>query len=116
MGENALTVFTESQISRHILRIAICGLVFLGASAPGATAVFFFSDPMMGILALVNLIAIVMLFPIGLRVLNDFRDQLKQGVEHPVFDPAKFSDLDIDETAWDHSELSTPETKPQPAE
>jgi AGCS family alanine or glycine:cation symporter len=102
LGENALTVFTESAISRHILRILIVGLVFLGSSAPGATSVFFFSDPMMGVLALVNLLAIIMLFPIGLRVLNDYRDQLKQGVEHPIFDPAKFSDLDIDPSAWKH--------------
>ena len=100
LGENALTVFTESEISRHILRIAIVGLVFLGSSAPGATAVFFFSDPMMGILALVNLLAIIMLFPIGMRILNDFTDQLKQGNDHPVFDPEKFSDLDIDASAW----------------
>jgi AGCS family alanine or glycine:cation symporter len=100
LGENALTVFTESHLSRHILRIAIVGLVLLGSAAPGATAVFFFSDPMMGILALVNLIAITMLFPVGLRVLNDFRNQLKAGKEHPVFDPEKFPDLDIDKTAW----------------
>ncbi len=103
LGENALTVFTKSHISRHVLRILICILVFLGASAPGATAVFFFSDPMMGVLALVNLLAIIMLFPVGMRILNDYRDQLKQGNEHPVFDPAKFSDLDIDQKAWELS-------------
>ncbi len=100
LGENALTVFTDTNLSRHILRILIIGLVFLGCSAPGATAVFFFSDPMMGILALVNLLAIAMLFPVGLRVLKDYREQLKQGQEHPVFDPAKFPDLDIDASAW----------------
>jgi AGCS family alanine or glycine:cation symporter len=100
LGENALSVFTNSDISRHILRIAIVVLVFLGASAPGATSVFFFSDPMMGILALVNLLAIAMLFPVGLRVLLDYSKQLKQGVEHPVFDPDAFPDLDIDKTAW----------------
>ena len=100
LGENALTVFTESSISRHVLRILIVGVVFLGSSASGATAVFFFSDPMMGVLAVVNLLVIMMLFPVGLRILNDYRDQLKEGKEHPVFDPAKFSDLDIDHEAW----------------
>ncbi len=100
LGENALTVFTESHTARHVLRVLIILLVFLGASAPGATSVFFFSDPMMGILALVNLLAIVMLFPVAMRVLHDFNDQLKRGVEHPVFEPAKFSDLDIDTSAW----------------
>ena len=36
----------------------------------------------------------------GMRVLNDYRSQLKEGKEHPVFDPEKFSDLDIDASAW----------------
>jgi AGCS family alanine or glycine:cation symporter len=101
LGENALTVFTESAISRHIFRIAIIGVIFLGSSAPGATSVFFFSDPMMGVLAVVNLIALLMLFPVGMRVLKDFTDQLKEGTDPPVFDPKKFPDLDIDPTAWD---------------
>jgi len=100
LGENALSVFTEHPISLHILRVAIIALVFIGSSAPGATSVFFFSDPMMGVLALVNLLAIAMLFPVGLRVLNDYNAQLKAGKEHPVFDPNSFPDLDIDKTAW----------------
>ena len=100
LGENALTVFTNSKPSRHVLRILIIILIFLGSSAPGATSVFFFSDPMMGVLALVNLLAIIMLFPVGLRVLNDYRQQLKDGTDEPVFDPAKFADLDIDQSAW----------------
>jgi len=102
LGENALSVFTESSTSRHILRLAIVGLVFLGSAAPGATSVFFFSDPMMGVLALVNLLAIIMLFPVGLRVLQDYNAQLQQGVEHPIFEAEKFSDLDIDASAWRH--------------
>ena len=100
LGENALTFMTENPLALHILRIAIMGIVFLGAVAPGATSVFSFSDPMMGILAMVNLLALAMLFPIALRVLKDFRRQLKAGVDRPVFDPAKFPDLDIDASAW----------------
>jgi AGCS family alanine or glycine:cation symporter len=76
-------------------------LGFIGASAPAATSVYFFSDPIMGVLALVNLITIIMLFPVGTRVRNDFTSQLKRGVEHPVFDPEKFPDLDVDPTVWD---------------
>ena len=74
--------------------------MFLGAVALGATAVFFFSDPMMGVLAVVNLLALAMLFPIAKRLLTDFTDQLKAGVERPVFDPDKFPDLGIDRYAW----------------
>jgi len=100
LGETALAELTQQPASVHVLRIAIIGVVFLGASAPGATAVFFFSDPLMGILALANLVAIMMLFPVAMRILQDFREQLKAGVARPVLDPAKFPDLDIDKTAW----------------
>jgi AGCS family alanine or glycine:cation symporter len=100
LGENALTVFSESHAARHIFRLIVVVLVFLGATAEAAVEVFFFSDPVMGVLAVVNLLAIIMLFPVGMRVLNDFRQQVKDGVDSPVFDPDKFPDLDIDKTAW----------------
>jgi AGCS family alanine or glycine:cation symporter len=100
LGENALSVITEHPMAINVLRVVVMGIVFLGAVAPGATAVFFFSDPMMGILALVNLIAIMMLLPTALRILQDFRRQLKAGVARPVLNPDDFPDLDIDRTAW----------------
>lgn len=100
LGENALSVFTESKKSRHILRLSVTAIVFIGAVAPNATAVFFFSDPMMGILAIVNLLAIIMLFPIGKRLLADYVAQCKQGSSDPVFDPDKFPDLDVDRKIW----------------
>jgi len=100
LGENALTVITGHPAALHVLRPIIMGVVFLGAVSPGATAVFFFSDPMMGVLALVNLVAIMMLLPTCLRILKDFRAQLKAGVERPVLNPDNFPDLDIDRTAW----------------
>ena len=100
LGENALSVFTDKPIALHVLRFAIVGIVFLGAVAPGATAVFVFSDPMMGILAVINLLALMMLFPIAKRLITDFGAQLKAGVERPVLDPAKYTDLDIDREVW----------------
>ncbi|SLN31564.1 Amino-acid carrier protein AlsT [Pseudoruegeria aquimaris] len=100
LGENALTVITHSHAARNVLRLVIIGIVFLGATAPGATAVFFFSDPLMGVLAVVNLVVIMMLLPTCLRLLTDFRAQLAAGVDRPVLDPADFPDLDIDRTAW----------------
>jgi AGCS family alanine or glycine:cation symporter len=87
-------------MASHVLRIVVMGLVFLGASAPAATSVFFFSDPMMGILAIVNLLALAMLFPTALRLLGDYRRQLREGTEHPKFDPDAFPDLNIDRAAW----------------
>jgi len=106
LGETALKVMTSQAVALHVLRLAVVVVVFLGATAPGATAVFFFSDPLMGVLAVVNLMAIMMLFPVALRVLDDFRSQLKAGVARPVFQPAAFPDLDLDHSAWPHARRS----------
>ena len=100
LGETGLTVFTGKPAARHVLRVLVVALVFLGATAEGATSVFFFSDPLMGVLALINLLAIVMLFPTAMRLVRDFRAQLKAGAAEPKLDVEAYKDLDIDPTAW----------------
>ncbi len=100
LGENALSSMTSSTMALHLLRVAVMGVVFLGATAPNATSVFFFSDPLMGVLAVVNLLALMMLFPTAKRILDDFKSQLREGVARPVLNPDNFSDLDIDRSAW----------------
>ena len=54
----------------------------------------------MGLLALVNLAALVMLFRVGLKVMRDFDLQIKVGEKQPIFNPDKFADLNIDREAW----------------
>ena len=100
LGETAVSEISQSRSAIVILRVLVVGCVMLGAAAPEATAVFFFSDPMMGLLALVNLMVIVTLLPIVLRLLDDYRHQLSTGVKHPEFDPDKFPELDVDREAW----------------
>ncbi|PQA88568.1 alanine/glycine:cation symporter family protein [Hyphococcus luteus] len=99
LGENALDFFThESRMVFTVFRIATLGFVLVGANLD-LSAAFGFADAAMGLLALVNLFALVLLFPIGLRVMRDFDGQRKKGLT-PVFDPADYPDLDIDEAAW----------------
>jgi alanine or glycine:cation symporter, AGCS family len=100
LGENAMTVMTKSKAALHAFKIALVSIVFLGAVAPAATSVFFFSDPMMGILAIVNLLALTMLFPIAKRLILDFGAQLKAGIDRPVLNPDDYADLDINRTVW----------------
>ncbi|MCP5262348.1 MAG: alanine/glycine:cation symporter family protein [Burkholderiaceae bacterium] len=100
LGENAMSIMTNKAFAVHGLRLVVVGIVFIGAVAPAATAVFFFSDPMMGILAVVNLLALMMLFPTAKRLIVDFREQLAAGIARPVLDPDKFKDLNIDRNAW----------------
>jgi AGCS family alanine or glycine:cation symporter len=54
----------------------------------------------MTMLAFVNLIALFLLFKVGMRILRDYDDQRAAGITTPVFDSSKFPDLDLDLKAW----------------
>jgi len=100
LGETALAEFSQSRNAKLILRVLVVVCIMLGAGAPEATVVFLFSDPLMGLLAVVNLMVIVTLLPVVLRLLDDYRSQLKRGEKVPRFDPDQFLDLDLDRDAW----------------
>lgn len=73
------------------LRIALLVMVFVGSIAD-LKAVWNFADLTMGIMAVINLIAIVWLSPVALRVLKDYERQIKAGValKDISFDPNLF--------------------------
>lgn len=100
LGETAMREFSSTKTAIFVLRILVVACVMLGAAAPAATSVFFFSDPLMGVLAIVNLMVIVTLLPVVLRLLEDYRKQLAAGRDEPVFNPREFGDLDVDRGAW----------------
>lgn len=100
LGENSLNFFSEEN---HLLfngfRVLTLALVLWG-SMQDLSTVFGFADVTMGLLALVNLVAILLLYKVGLRVMRDFDEQTERGVYKPEFDPRYFSDLNIDRRAW----------------
>lgn len=99
LGENALDFFVhESSIVFTGFRILTLGFIILGANLDLGAA-FSFADVTMGSLALVNLFALALLFPIGLRIMRDFEKQRAAGAK-PVLDPEDYADLDIDKAAW----------------
>ncbi|NVK41030.1 MAG: alanine:cation symporter family protein, partial [Oceanospirillaceae bacterium] len=101
LGENSLNFFsTENQNLFNGFRVAIIGLVCWGATTDLGT-VFAFADVTMGLLALANLVALILLIKPGLRVMRDFDDQIRAGVEQPVFDAARFADMNVDPLAWE---------------
>ena len=100
LGENSLNYFSEENRTLFTgFRVLTLVLVLWGSLQDLGTA-FGFADITMGLLALVNLAALVLLFKVGLRVMRDFDEQIQAGREAPVFDPAKFPDLNIDRRAW----------------
>jgi AGCS family alanine or glycine:cation symporter len=100
LGENSLNFFSEENKTLfNGFRVLTLVLVLWGSLQDLGT-VFGFADVTMGLLAVVNLAAVVLLIKVGLRIMNDFDEQRRAGIAHPVFDPQKFADLNIDREAW----------------
>nr|WP_067294670.1 alanine/glycine:cation symporter family protein [Marinobacterium profundum] len=112
LGENSINFFnTDNQNLFNGFRVAIIGLVCWGATTDLGT-VFAFADVTMGLLAVANLIALIMLIKPGLRIMRDFDDQISAGIKQPTFDARKFADLNVDPAAW---EIEPEDRQPAPA-
>ncbi|WP_227429954.1 alanine/glycine:cation symporter family protein [Psychrobacter sp. I-STPA6b] len=87
-----------------LLRVALLAMVFVGSMA-SLPAVWNFADLSMGLMAIINLIAILWLSPVALRILRDYENQVKAGKspEQITFDPDKFIKLksEANREAWD---------------
>ncbi|GAA3894838.1 sodium:alanine symporter family protein [Halomonas cibimaris] len=83
-----------------IYRLAVLAMVMVGSVA-SLGPIWNFADLSMGMMALINLVAILLLSPVAFALFRDYERQLKAGVE-PVFDPAQFPDLahKLDAQAW----------------
>jgi len=71
-----------------ILRIVFLFSVYFGTIKTAELA-WNLGDIGVGLMAWVNLIAILLLSKTGMKVWKDYESQRKQGVENPVFDPKK---------------------------
>ncbi|WP_148252090.1 alanine/glycine:cation symporter family protein [Aidingimonas lacisalsi] len=101
LGENSLNFFSRNnQNLFNAFRVAIVLLVCWGATTD-LDSVFGFADVTMGLLAVTNLVALILLFKKGLRILKDYDDQRRQGVAQPIFDANQHPDLNLYPQAWD---------------
>ncbi|WP_280564312.1 alanine/glycine:cation symporter family protein [Chromohalobacter sp. 48-RD10] len=116
LGENSLNFFSRNnQKLFNAFRVAIVLLVCWGATT-NLDSVFGFADVTMGLLAVANLAALILLFKKGLRILRDYDDQCRQGMNQPVFDASQHPDLNLYPQAWDlktedRERLKTVDTK-----
>lgn len=91
-------------ISRHpaglqVYRLAVGGMVFWGSLA-GLDLVWNIADLFMAIMTIINLIAIVLLGPIALKALRDYRIQKQQGIKSPVFKAKSIPELEGQTSEW----------------
>ncbi|RBP96286.1 AGCS family alanine or glycine:cation symporter [Cytobacillus firmus] len=82
-GETNIEFIKESPLAIFIYRIGVIGMVIFGALVDLAT-VWGLADLFMGIMALINLVAITMLGKIAFAALKDYKAQRKEGKD-PVF-------------------------------
>jgi AGCS family alanine or glycine:cation symporter len=100
LGENSLRFLAGQNRTMMIIYRGLVLALVLWGSMQDLSTVFAFADITMTCLAFVNLVALAMLFKVGLRVMRDYDEQRKAGIEQPVFDAEKFQDLDLDREAW----------------
>ncbi len=67
-----------------IFRVLVLAMVYFGAIT-SVPLVWSMADLSMGLMATINLIAILLLTPIALILLKDYTSQLKQGIKEPEF-------------------------------
>ncbi|MBX9955113.1 alanine:cation symporter family protein [Peribacillus simplex] len=82
-GESNIEFISKNKTWLVIYRIAVIGMVIFGSLAQLAT-VWSLADVFMGIMAIINLIAIVLLGKIAFAALGDYMKQKKAG-RNPVF-------------------------------
>ncbi|MBH0097395.1 alanine:cation symporter family protein [Psychrobacter sp. NZS113] len=93
----------NAKVMIMVFRFMVLGMVFIGAVA-SLPAIWNFADLSMGLMALVNLVAIVMLSPVALRILRDYERQIKEGKtgDQIKFNPDDFVKLkdEANRDAW----------------
>lgn len=94
-AEANILFIKNSSLLLNVFRITCLIAIFFGAQANFST-VWNLADVLMGLMALVNIFAILLLGNIAFRVLDDYRAQKKQGKD-PVFKASNIHLSDTDE-------------------
>ena len=98
LGENSIAFFDISpKITINCFRSAVLALI-AWASLQDMTTIFSFSDLTMGLLAVVNLLALWALFPVGMSLLRDFES--RGGVSNSTFDHSRLPQQNLDPESW----------------
>ena len=76
-----------------VFRLMVLGMVFFG-SVGSLPLIWDMADLSMGLMAIINLSAILLLSRYVIVLLKDYQVQLKAGVEEPVFDVKKYPEIE----------------------
>ncbi|MCH1928580.1 alanine:cation symporter family protein [Shewanella sp. A25] len=104
---NVMFLTGNSTKALPVFRLCVLGMVMFGAVAK-ISLVWDLADVSMGLMAMVNIVALLLLSGLAIRVINDYREQLKQGLT-PEFDRSKFPELmeQLDDDIWQSTQTDT---------
>lgn len=98
-GEANIQFITNKKIYLSIYRISVALMVFFG-SLVSMDIVWNLADVFMGLMAVINLIAIVLLSKIAFKALEDYNTQKKAGIKDPVFKSSSIPELNDEVIEW----------------
>jgi AGCS family alanine or glycine:cation symporter len=100
---NVMFLSGNSKKALPLFRLVVLGMVMFGSLAK-ISLVWDLADVSMGLMAIVNLVALVLLSGLAVRVINDYREQIDAGID-PIFDTSKFPELadQLEEKIWPNS-------------
>ncbi len=98
-GEANLRYITQNKRVIVIFRV-LCGCMVMFGALASLDLVWGLADICMGLMAIFNLIAITLLGKYAFRLLEDYRQQKKNGIKDPVFTKDKMKDIEQDIECW----------------
>ena len=102
---NILFLARRGKLNINMLRVGVLGMVMFGAVAK-IDLVWNLADVSMGLMAMVNIIALLLLSGLVVKVVKDYRQQVAQGDE-PKFDVNKFPEISkqLKNSIWAENDL-----------
>ncbi|MEF9991579.1 MAG: alanine/glycine:cation symporter family protein [Romboutsia sp.] len=92
-GQSNIEFMSGSKVILNIFRVLVIGMVLFGSVAQ-VDIVWNLADVFMGIMAIINLIAIAMLGKYSFIALTDYSIQKKSGIKDPIFEASNIEGLE----------------------
>lgn len=100
-GEANIRFITQNNKVMTAYRIASAGLMVMFGALASFELVWNIVDLFMALLTACNLVAIVLLGRYAFRLLDDYRQQKRQGIKEPVFHRSKLPEIEDELECWE---------------
>ena len=100
-GEANMRFMTKSRVAMTIYRLMSGGVFVMVGAMMTLDAAWSFIDFFMPLLTACNLVAILLLGKYAFRLLDDYRQQRRQGIKHPTFHRSQLPEIEHDIACWE---------------